>query len=35
VVWKEALESTTQSMREGGDGEGTVCEERARGGAPT
>jgi hypothetical protein len=33
VVWKEALESTTQSIA-GGGGEGTVCVERARGGAP-
>jgi hypothetical protein len=34
VVWKEAPESTTQSVGEGGGGEGTGCEERARGGAP-
>jgi hypothetical protein len=35
VVWKEALESTTQSMGEGGGGEGVVCVERARRGALT
>jgi hypothetical protein len=34
VVWKEAPESTTQLVGEGG-GEGTWCEERASGGAPT
>jgi hypothetical protein len=33
VVWKEAPESTTQSVGEGG--EATRCAERARGGAPT
>jgi hypothetical protein len=35
VVWKEAPESTTQSVEEGGRGEGVVCAERARGGALT
>jgi hypothetical protein len=35
VVWKEALESTTQSVREGEGGEATGCAERTRGGAPT
>ena len=35
MVWKEAPESTTQSVGEGGGGEGTMCAERARGGAPT
>jgi hypothetical protein len=35
VVWKEAPESTTQSVGEGEDGEATGCAERARGGAPT
>jgi hypothetical protein len=34
-VKKEVPESTTQSVREGGGGEGMVCVERARGGAPT
>lgn len=32
VVWNEAPKSTTQSEGEGGGGEGTVCEERAKGG---
>jgi hypothetical protein len=32
---KEASESTTQSVEEGGVGEGTMCMERATGGAPT
>jgi hypothetical protein len=35
VVWKEALESTTQSVGEGEGGDATRCEGRARGGAPT
>jgi hypothetical protein len=35
VVWKEALESTTQSVGEGEGGKATVCAERARGGALT
>jgi hypothetical protein len=30
-VWKEALESTTQSVGEGRGGEGKVCDERSRG----
>jgi hypothetical protein len=29
-VWKEALESTTQSVGDGEGGEATGCEERAR-----
>jgi hypothetical protein len=33
VVWKEALESTTQSVEEGDSGEAVGCAERARGGA--
>jgi hypothetical protein len=33
VVWKEAPESTTKSLGEGG--EATACVERAKGGAPT
>jgi hypothetical protein len=32
-VWKEALESTTQSVGEGEGGEATRCAEKARGGA--
>ena len=35
VVWKEALESTTQSVEEGDVGETAGCVERAKGGAPT
>jgi hypothetical protein len=35
VVWKEAPESTTQSVGKGEGGEATMCAERARGGAPT
>jgi hypothetical protein len=35
VVWKEAPESTTQSVEEGRGGEGVVYAERARGGALT
>ena len=31
VVWKEASESTIQSVGEGGGGEGTMYEERAKG----
>ena len=31
-MWNEAPESTTQSVGEGGGGEGTVYEERAKGG---
>jgi hypothetical protein len=30
MVWKEALESTTQSVGDGEGGEATGCEERAR-----
>jgi hypothetical protein len=33
VVWKEALESTTQSVGEGDSGEAVGCADRARGGA--
>jgi hypothetical protein len=33
VVWREAPESTTQSLGEGAGGEATRCMERARGGA--
>jgi hypothetical protein len=33
--WKEAPESTTQSVGEGEGGEATRCAERARGGAST
>jgi hypothetical protein len=35
VVWKEAPESTTQSVGEGDSGEAIGCAERARGGALT
>ena len=35
VVWKEAPESTTQSVGEGDSGEAVGCAERARGGALT
>jgi hypothetical protein len=35
VVWKEAPESTTQSVGEGDSGEAAGCAERARGGALT
>jgi hypothetical protein len=33
VVWKEAPESTTQSVGEGDSGEAVGCVDRARGGA--
>jgi hypothetical protein len=35
VMWKEAQESTTQSVGEGEGGEATECAKRARGGALT